>query len=321
MVAVDRVLEGHLPVAPVRVLEDAGAQHDLALRREVDELVDQAFGGAKMLIEAWAGRAQTRENQSAMRRGPRHFCEAELLLAERLDVATRIGHANQIAAIVVSPSVVGAAEGMRITAVALAHRVAAMHAAVEQQMNFAVLVSRYDHWLRADIPRYIVARLRHFTLMCDVYPFAMPDLFQFFLVNRRIIVDTSADAVVEHEPVVVNLRRIQHRGHVRHLLCCNPCRSRVSAREAVETPRVEKRQKFLMPDPYQCREFERVEENGFTVTYVPDFESRAIGIVVALDFNRCEFAGQDGHTALRIHRDDIRLYKEHHIRQWLIIIQ
>src|SRR6266852_3893779 len=133
-----------------------------------------------MFIERGPAHAQTCEDQAAMRRYARHPGQGELLLAERRIVAGSIWHADQIAAIIVSPSVIGATECVRVAAVALAYGVAAMHASIQHQVDLAVLVARDDHRLQSDLASYIVARFRNFTLISYVDPFAIPNLFQLF---------------------------------------------------------------------------------------------------------------------------------------------
>src|ERR1700720_1506352 len=114
-----------------------------------------------------------------MRRYSRHAGEAELLLAERRIIPGGIGNADQSAAIVVSPSMIGASECVRVAAIALAYGVAAMHASVEHQVDLAVVVARNDYGLQAELAGYVVARFRNLTLMRDVYPFTIPNLIQF----------------------------------------------------------------------------------------------------------------------------------------------
>src|SRR5262249_35626786 len=87
-----------------------------------------------------------------------------------------------------------------------------MHAAVEQQMDLAVLFARDDHRLQFDPARYIVAGLGNLAFMSDVYPVAIPDLFQFLVEYRWIVIDSSADAIVLNQVVIVGL----HGKHRRH---------------------------------------------------------------------------------------------------------
>ena len=156
-----------------------------------------------MLVEGWSALAEAREDQAAMRRYSRDTGEAEFLLAERRIVAGGIRHTDQSAAIVVRPSVIGASESVRVAAIALAYGVAAMHASVEHQVDFAVVVARDDYRLHPDLARYIVAGLRNLTLMSDVYPFAIPNLFQFLAKNRGVVVYSSVDTITLNEILVV----------------------------------------------------------------------------------------------------------------------
>ena len=91
---------------------------------------------------------------------------------------------------------IGAAERVRVAALALTYGVAAMHAAVEQQMDRAVLVARDDNRLQSDLARYIVARLGNLTFMSDIYPVAIPYLLQFLFEDGGIVVDAAAHAIV-----------------------------------------------------------------------------------------------------------------------------
>src|SRR5271166_2516735 len=104
----------------------------------------------------------------------RHLREGKFILAKRLVVAARIRHADQVAAIVIGPAVIGASERMRVAAVALAYGIAAMHTSVEHQLNLAVLVARDDDGLQTDLTRHVVAGLRNLALMRDIDPFAIP---------------------------------------------------------------------------------------------------------------------------------------------------
>src|SRR5713226_7195472 len=152
-----------------------------------------------MFIERGPAHAQTCEDQAAMRRYARHPGQGELLLAERRIVAGSIWHADQIAAIIVSPSVIGATECVRVAAVALAYGVAAMHASIQHQVDLAVLVARDDHRLQPDLARYVVPWFWNLALMSHIYPFAIPNLFQFLTKDRGIVVDLAVDAIALNE--------------------------------------------------------------------------------------------------------------------------
>src|SRR5260370_12568052 len=137
---------------------------------------------------------------------PGHPRERILLARERGVIAGGVRETDQRAPGVVGPSVIGAAKRVRIAGFALAYGVAAMHAAVEQQVDRAILVARNDDRLQSDPARYVVARLGNLTFMRDVYPVAIPDLFQFFFEDGGIVVDSPAHAIVLNKVVVVGLR-------------------------------------------------------------------------------------------------------------------
>ena len=138
-----------------------------------------------------------------MRPDARHLREGEIILAKRIVVAARVWYADQVAAIVVGPSVIGASERVRVAAVALAYGVAAMHTSVEHQVNRAVLVARNDYRLQADLARDVVAGLRNLALMRDVDPFAIPDFFQLFAKDGAVVIDAPADAIALNQLTVI----------------------------------------------------------------------------------------------------------------------
>src|SRR6266481_1683033 len=138
-----------------------------------------------------------------MRRYSRHAGQADLLLAERRIITGGIGHADQSASVIVSPSMIGASECVRVAAIALAYGVAAMHASVEHQVDLAVVVARNDYGLQPELAGYVVARFRNLTLVSYVYPFAIPNLIQFLTKDRGVVVYSSVDAIVLNEILVV----------------------------------------------------------------------------------------------------------------------
>src|SRR5208283_1322397 len=133
----------------------------------------------------------------------RHLRQAEFVLAKRLVIAAGVGHADQVTAIVVSPSMIGASEGVGVAAVALTHGVAAMHTPVEHELNVAVLVARNDHRLQTDLTRHVVAGLGNLALMRDVNPFAIPDFFELLAENGGVVIDPPADAIALNQLGVI----------------------------------------------------------------------------------------------------------------------
>src|SRR5579863_3880214 len=182
-----------------------------------------------MILERRAGRRQAREDETAILIDTWNRREPVVLLAKRDVVTTGVGHADQLAAIVVGPAVIGAAEGVGVAALALTDGVAAMHAAVEHQMNRAVLVARDDYGLRTDSAHDVVARLGNFARMSDVNPLAMPDFVELVVEDRTVVIDASVDAIVADQIIVSDLvlalridSRIRHRRHGRHLAGFQP---------------------------------------------------------------------------------------------------
>ena len=98
-------------------------------------------------------------------------------------------------------SMVGAAERVRVAALALTYGIASMHAAVEQQMYRTVLVARDNNRLQSDPTRYVVARLWNLTFMSDIYPVAIPYLLQLFFEDGGIVVDSAVHALVLNQMV------------------------------------------------------------------------------------------------------------------------
>src|SRR6266851_856870 len=141
-----------------------------------------------------------------MARDAWHTGERVVALAEGFVIAPGVRHPNQVAAIIVGPSVVGASERVRVAAIALTDGVAAMDTAVEQEANLAVLVARNDYGLQANLAGHVIAGLRYFTFMRDVDPFVIPDLFDLFVEDFGVVIKTAADSVVENQLVVIDLR-------------------------------------------------------------------------------------------------------------------
>src|SRR5882757_192755 len=88
-----------------------------------------------------------------------------------------------------------ACEGARVTLVVGTDLVAAMRAAVEQQIDPALLVPGHDDGLRTDRLDDVVVRLRHLALVHDIDPGTVPDVLQFGFEDRGIAVERAMDSV------------------------------------------------------------------------------------------------------------------------------
>ena len=144
MIAIDAVFHLELPVAIVAILMSSGARLDRALRRQIHEQIDVVFGACEIVRELLHFGAKTREHQPAIVLDSRRLDESELALVEIASVAIGIGHANQLALIVVGPAVIPASKRAGVAALILAYGRAAMHASIHQDVDVAVLVARHD---------------------------------------------------------------------------------------------------------------------------------------------------------------------------------
>ena len=170
-----------------------------------------------MLFERGAGRAQAREDQAAIDADAWNLRQRELFFPKRRIVTARIRDAHQIAAIIIRPAVIGAAEGMRVAAFALANGVAAMPTAIQQQMNLPVRAARDDHRLQSDRARHVIAGLGNFARVRDVDPLAMPNLRDFVVKDCAIAIELPADAIIMDQVRIIHMA-VGHRCHLSRLL-------------------------------------------------------------------------------------------------------
>src|SRR5206468_12825350 len=83
---------------------------------------------------------------------------------------------DQTAVIGEGPGMERACKGARVALVIRADLVAAVRAAIEQQVDFAPLVAGHDDGLRTDRLDDVVVGVRHLALMPDIDPGAIPDV-------------------------------------------------------------------------------------------------------------------------------------------------
>ena len=177
VIAVAFVLEDELPVGLHAVLEEAGGDLHLAFRRSPHQAVDGLDRAAEVLPQRRPFRRERAEHKAAIGFHARDAAERELRLVLPL-IAVGEGVADQAAVIGKGPGVERTGEGARVALFVGADLVAAVRAAVEQQIDLALLVARHDHGLRADRLDDVVVRRRHLALVADIDPGAVPDVLQ-----------------------------------------------------------------------------------------------------------------------------------------------
>src|SRR5690606_38181678 len=114
------------------------------------------------------------EHEAAVARHARHPAQAQGAFVAALE-AIGEGLADQVAITAEGPRVVRAGEGARPSLLGGADAVAAVAATIQQQVDLTVAITGHDHLLRADGLQYEIVGLRHFTLMPDIDPGAIPD--------------------------------------------------------------------------------------------------------------------------------------------------
>src|SRR5688572_127729 len=166
MRAVEVVLEHELPVAVVSVLEDAARDFQLAARRAVDEVVERRLRRPEKLLEARTAVRERREDEVAVERDARRALQS--LRQRRLVVTARERNGAQHAGAVVAPAVIRADEALDVSATFGTYHRAAVHAAVDQNLDLAV--AHHDDRLASHARREVVAGVLHLALMSEQQP-------------------------------------------------------------------------------------------------------------------------------------------------------
>src|SRR5215468_1158363 len=206
VIAVAVVLGEHLPVGGTAMPDPARGELDLAFRREIAGAVDEPCGGTKMLGEGNALGVEAREHEAAIGLHAGSVQKATGALVER-GVPAGIGHAEELAAHIVGPAVVGTLEGARVTVGRRAHHGAAMHAAVQQHPHPRVAGAREDDGLPAQRARDEIARARDLALVTHEHPAAVKDPLHLVVEDTRVPVQRSVDAIALYEAGIVDSRR------------------------------------------------------------------------------------------------------------------
>src|SRR5204862_7708457 len=124
--------EHQLPVAGVRVLEDAAGDLELATRRAINEIVEGGLRRSQKIFQRRTIRRERSEDESAVGRDPRDRFEPQTLEAL---VAARERHRLQLARAVVAPAVIRADEALGVAFTFSAHHRAAVRAAIDERMD------------------------------------------------------------------------------------------------------------------------------------------------------------------------------------------
>src|ERR1700723_3349694 len=106
-------------------------------------------------------------------------------------IAVRKCVTDKTAVISEGPGVERTGEGPRVALVVGADLVAAMRTAIEQEVDPALLVPRHDDGLRTDRFGDVIVGIRHLALMADIDPGAIPDILQFGLEDRGVVVERT----------------------------------------------------------------------------------------------------------------------------------
>src|SRR5216683_91398 len=157
-----------------------------------------------MLIQRDSLRAQTAEDESAIDTDTRRLAQPVIFFAERCLVTIRISRGRQIAVIAIGPAMISAAEGLRVAALDLTHRVGAMDAAVHQESHLAVVAAHHDHGLLTYVGHAEVARAGNLARVADIDPSAGEDFVHLFLEDGRVGIDAAMHAIILDEIVVID---------------------------------------------------------------------------------------------------------------------
>src|SRR6185503_16134442 len=151
------------------VLDPARPQLDFTGRREIAGAVDQTRRGAEVLGQRDAGGRQAGEDEAAIARHARYAGEPVLALVEA-GVAPGVRRAQQLAAQIVRPAVIGTGECPRAAPLGHAHLGASVGAAIDEDRQRAVLAADHDDRLGADVTGDEIAGPRHLAVVTDEDP-------------------------------------------------------------------------------------------------------------------------------------------------------
>jgi hypothetical protein len=157
-----------------------------------------------MLGERDALGGEAREHEAAIGGHARRAGEAVRGLVEAV-VPARVGHAQQRPAEVIGPAVIGASEGARGAPLGRAHHGAAVHAAVHEDGDVAVLPPHHDDGLGAEAPGDEVAGPGDLAVVPHEHPAAVEDALHLLGEDAGVGVERGVDPIVLDQRFVVDL--------------------------------------------------------------------------------------------------------------------
>jgi hypothetical protein len=166
-----------------------------------------------MLGEGWAFLPEAGEDEAPIARYPRCWPESVRALVEG-GIAARVGHAEQRTVEVVGPAVIRTGERSGVTAFEGAHHRTPVRAPVDEDGDAAVLTAHHDDGLGAEKTGDEVARARDFAVVTDEDPSSMEDPLHLVGEDTWIGIEGRVDAVVLHQPLVIDDGRRGRRGGV-----------------------------------------------------------------------------------------------------------
>ena len=127
------------------MLQPSRGELDRAFRRQLGQPVDFARGGAEMLDKSGTIRGEAAEHKAPIGVHSRNLSQVQVQLT--LAITLEKGESDKLTVVAECPAVIWAAKCRRITLGVIANLVAAVCAAVEQQMQFSVTITGHDHVL------------------------------------------------------------------------------------------------------------------------------------------------------------------------------
>lgn len=213
VIAVAVVLGEHLPVGETAMLHPARGQLHLAGGRQVAGSVDEAGRRAQVLGKRDAVGGEAGEDEAPVGAHARGAGETVGALVEAV-IAPGIRNAQERAAQIVGPAVIGAGEGPGAPAVGRAHLGAAVHAAVHQHGHLAARPPHHDDGLGAEMTGHEIAGTGDLALVAHEHPAAMEDALHLVGEDAGVRVERGVDLIVLDQSFVVDLLRID--GRLRH---------------------------------------------------------------------------------------------------------
>ena len=197
MVAVAAVLHLQLPVAVVGV-GGVAAQDFQPVGRLVDDLVDDDFGLAQVVVQGLHVGVQATEQEALVALEARHLLQvvrAFLVELHRVLGGLFVLDLEQLASVVERPAVERAGEAALVAMLLAAQHGAAVGAGVDHRIEHAVFAARDDDGLTADGGGEVVVDCGDLALVGQVDPVAFEDVLHLEFKQRRVGKDVATAAV------------------------------------------------------------------------------------------------------------------------------